>query len=263
MFTSFTFSEGARRIVTYSIYTCFTLYTLFQLFQEPSVAGKTAYLLLLIIILGIACWAEYIKIQYVYMIKCLAMEGNHGKARFYYNKLKKIDFLKNYKNTLIIFDTLYYQDINKPKQCIQIIEENPKLFSSSLDMLLIKNYTYLYSYHQLHNKTKVNYYYTEICKLKGTKIKGKKVSPLFSWDFIDSLYAYSTKDYKKCKTILNNMHIENLNNRELSQYYLCLGDVCRKLNNKEEAIEAYKTTIKTANQLCYAKLAQKNLSEMR
>ena len=263
LFTSFTFNESTRRIVTYLIYICFTLYTLYQLILEPTIAGKTAYSIILIVIVGIAGWAEYLKIQYIHMVKSLAMDCDTSKAKFYYNKLKKRDFLKSYKYTLIIFDTLYYQDINQPKRCIQVLNENPKLFSSSLDMLLIRNYTYLYSYHQMQNRSKVNYYYTELCKLKGTKIKGKKVSPLFNWDFIDSIYAYSIKDYKKSKNLLLEMYKENLNNRELSQYYIMLGNVYSKLHEKEEAIETYKMAIKTSNQLCYAMHAKACLYEMR
>lgn len=263
LFTSFTFSENTRRIVTYLIYLCFTLYTLYQLFLEPTIAGKIAYAIILIVILGIACWAEYLKILYVHMVKSLAMDCDTSKTKFYYNKLKKRDFLKSYKNTLIIFDTLYYQDINQPEKCIQILNQNPKLFSSSLDMLLIRNYTYLYSYHQMQNRSKVNYYYTEICKLKGTKIKGKKVSPLFNWDFIDSIYAYSIKDYKKSKKLLLEMYRDNLNNRELSQYYIMLGNVYRKLDEKKEACEAYQMAIQKSNQLCYAKRAKACLYEMR
>lgn len=110
-----TFSETTRRIITIAIYAFFTIYTLYKLLQEPSPEGKICYGLLLIIFMGVALWAEYLRILYQKMITALNMDCDAGLAKHYYNILKKRDFMKSYRTTQLIFDTLYYQDIGKPQ----------------------------------------------------------------------------------------------------------------------------------------------------
>lgn len=193
----FTFCERTRRIIIYLMYLVFTIYTLNKLIHEPSLAGRICYGFLLIIILGIALWAEYLRVLYHRMIYALTIECNPEKARLSYHALIKKDFFKSYKQTLYIFDTLYYQDLHQPDTCIHILATHDHMFRASLDYLLIRNYTYFYSYYKLGNRTKVKAYYPEVMKMKGAKIKGSKVTPLYNWEYIDAIYLYMMKDYKK------------------------------------------------------------------
>ena len=83
-----TFSETTRRIITIAIYAFFTIYTLYKLLQEPSPEGKLCYGLLLIIFMGVALWAEYLRILYQKMITALNMDCDAGLAKHYYRILE-------------------------------------------------------------------------------------------------------------------------------------------------------------------------------
>lgn len=258
----FTFSEKSRRIITYLIYAIFTIYTMSQLFQEPSAAGKTAYGLLLLFFMGVALWAEYLRMLYHRMIRSLSMDCDPGNAKHYYNTLVKKDFLKSYKHTLLVFDTLYYQDINQPETCIQTLENNEKFFKSSLDYLLIRNYTYFYSYHKMGNRSKVKKYYPEVMKLKGAKIKGSKVNPLYNWEVIEGIYLLSSKDYKKSVQAFANVNIQNMNHRELTQYYTEFGKAYMELKDKTRAAEMFTKAITLGKQTAYGKEAKTYLQKL-
>lgn len=228
-------NETTRRCITYLIYTLFTIYTLTKLIQETSIAGKVCYLLLILIFLGIALWAEYLRMLYQRMIKALNMDCDPVAAKKLYHMLTQRDFFKSYKHTLLIFDTLYYQMVGLPEQCIQILEDHPKLFTSSLDHLLIRNYTYFYSYYILGNRTKVKKYYPEVIKMRNAKIKGTKVNPLYNWEFIDALYLLACKDYKKSLQSFKNTNIAYMNPRELFQFYESYANVYTELKDSVNA----------------------------
>lgn len=250
------FTETTRKIITYSIYVIFAGYTLQKIILEQSISGKIAYGILLFIFLGIAGWAEYLRLLYHHMIYSQTIICDPEKARYYYHILRKKDFFKSYQHTLLIFDILYHQDLNESETCIQILENNQKVFKSSLDHLLIRNFTYFYSYYQLNNRTKIKKYYPEVLKMKGTKIKGHKVSPLYNWEFIEGLYLYCLKDYKKSIHAFQNVNTQYMNNRELTQYYLAFGKAYRELHDNKHANVMFSKAIQTGNKLSYCKEAK-------
>lgn len=258
----FRFSEPARKYIMYIMYCIFTIYTLLKLINEPTAEGKVAYLILLLLFMGVALWAEYLKRIYQHMISSLTMECDCAKAKHYYHMLKKKDILKNYKNPLYIFDTLYYQDINQPDMCLNILEEHDKMFRSSLDYLLIRNYTYFYSYYRKGNRTQVKKYYQEVIKVRGAKVKGTKVNPLYSWEFIDAMYYSSTKDFKKSLQSFQKVHTQNFNHRELSQYYLEYARAYLAVQDNENARQMLEKVLQLSNQLTYRKEAEKLIEKI-
>lgn len=256
------FNESARRIITIIMYIIFALFTISKLIHESSLAGKVCYLFILLIFLGIAGWAEYLRHLYHKMIYSLSMECDPVKAKNYYNDLKKKDFFKSYKQTLIVFDTLYYQDLNEPEKAIKVLEENTKMFKSTLDYLLIRNYTYFISYHQLNNHTKVKKYYPEVMKMQNKKIKGNKVSALYNWTLIEAIYLYDIKDYKKSVQTFKNVNTKNLNQREMALYYNEFGKAYLQLQDKENALIMFTKTMELGNKLYYREDAMMNLETL-
>lgn len=246
-----TFSESIRRWITYAIYAIFAIYTLNQLIHEPSSAGKVCYGAILVIILGIACWAEYLRLLYHKMIKALNLYCNPTQTLCIQNELIRKDIFHSYRNTLLIFKTLYYSSVHEPEKNIQLLEENEKFFRSSLDCLLVRNYTYFYSYHQLENRSKVKKFYPELMKLKGTKIKGSKVSPLYNWELIEAIYLASSKEYKKCIHAFENVNTVNMNPRELALYYFEFGKACMEMGNLKQAQELFEEAQNLGKELTY------------
>lgn len=256
------FSEKARKTITFIIYIIFAIFTISNLIKEPSIVGKLCYLFILLLFLGIAGWAEYLRYLYHKMIEALGMQCNPEKAMYYYHDLKKKDFFKSYKQTLLVFDTLYYQDINKPEEAINLLNEHEKTFKSSLDYLLIRNYTYFISYYQLGNHTKVKKYFPEVMKMKDKKIKGSKVSPLYNWTLIEAIYLLSTKDYKKSVQAFKNVNTKNMNHRELALYYNEFGKAYLQLHDKENAIIMFTKAIELGNKLYYSNEAKTYVSKI-
>lgn len=170
--------------------------------------------------------------------------------------------LKSYRATLLVFDTLYYQDVNQPQTCIETLDNNEKTFRSSLDYLLIRNYTYFYSYYKLGNRSKVKKYYPEVMKMKGTKVKGSKVSPLYNWEFVEAIYLVACKDYKKALAAFKNINTKNMNMREMAQYYTEFGKVYKELNDKENAVIMFTKAIETGKQLSSGKEAKMCLNAL-
>lgn len=249
-------SENTRKIITYIMYVIFAGYTIYMAYNEPTIEGKISYIILMSVILFVALWAEYLRYIYKKMISSLVMEGSLENAQHFKDQLIKKDFFKSYKNTLYIFDTLYLQDSGDMQTCITIVETQDKFFRSSLDCLLIRNYTLFYSYYRLNDIGKVKKYYPEVIKLKGTKIKGNKVSPLYQWDFIDGIFLLATKEYKKAYKTFKNLNTQNMNQRELAQYYLAYAKTCIALQETKKAESLLHQVIACSNVFSYAKEAE-------
>ena len=248
-----TFNQRIRNLITYAIYVIFAGYTIYLLLHEPSISGKICYALILIVILGIACWAEYLRILYHRMIKYLNIECDPQASITAQEHLIKKDIFHSYRNTLLIFNTLYYDSTNQPEKNIHLLEENEKFLKSSLDCLLVRNYTYFYSYHQLGNRSKVKKYYPELIKLKGAKIKGSKVSPLYNWEFIDAVYLADDKDYKKSIKAFENANTINMNQRELSLYHFEFAKACLAANQPAKAQALFEEAKRLGNELFYGR----------
>lgn len=213
------FTPQARNIVMTAIYLIFTGYSVYQMIQTPQLEGKICYLLILCLILGIALWSEYLRHLYTKAIQLLNMNGNPEAAKQQFHQLLKKDVFKGYRKNELIFDTLYYTDQLKPMNCLQTLEKDYKFFHSSMDNLLIWDYTKFYAYFLLKNRTKTKQQYERVMKLKDVKIKGTKISPLYNWEFIEAIYQLSCKDYKKSLKAFQNVNPKNMNHRELMHYY--------------------------------------------
>lgn len=258
----FAFGNTTRNVITYTLYVAFTVYTGIKLFQEPSMPGKATYAILLILFLGIALWAEYLRFLYRQMISALTMDCNLNKADLLKQDLIKKDFFHAYRNTLYIFDTLYFMDQEQPQACIEIMEDHYKFFHNSLDTMLIYNYTCFMAHYKLGNKTKVKSYYTKTTNMKGAKIKGNKLSPLYSWEYIDAIYYVCIHDDKKAKQAFDHTNIENLNHRELTHYYFEYAKLCEKLHLTKEAKQYYEQAVYFGNTLVIAKEAKQKYKKV-
>lgn len=256
------FGDTARNIIVYTIYAVFSCYTLWKLISEESTAGKCAYGILLLLFLGIALWAEYLRYLYRTAIKDLTINCDLAKAKALRDKIAKKDIFHNYKNTLLIFDTLYYTDCNKPKKCLDIIQNNEKFFHSSLDHMLIYNYTSFFSYYMLDNKTKVKTFYPKVKNMRGAKVKGSKLSPLYSWDFIDAIFYLSAKDYKKSRTAFEQTSLDTMNMRERTHYHYAYAKLLMELHQKNDAVTHLQEVIAMGSSMAIVKDAKHLLQRL-
>lgn len=251
LFSSFSFDEHTRKIFIFTIYGIFLVFNIYKIIETPIIEGKIAYSLLSSIILSISIYAKYLRSIYVKLIKALNFECDIIKAAELKEKLFNKDIFKNYKNSILIFDTLYNLDQGKYHENIELLKQNQKFFKGSLDYLLIRNYTYFISCYYLKKRNEVYEYYQQLQQLKGAKIKGKKINPLYNWELIDAIYFLTLKEDKKANKAFQAIDPVYFNNRELAFYYLEFGRCLMRLNKVNEAKKCFNQCIIIANNTIY------------
>ncbi len=212
-------TQYAQNITSIIFYIVFAIFTFIQIIHATNAPSKIFYFILLILILGIALYSEYLKYLFKQAIYALTFDLDAEKGKRTFEKLLRKDIFHSYKNDKKIFDTLYYIDQMKFQECLDFIEENSQFFHSSIDQLLIYHYTKFYCSYNLENYKITKEEYSKLERMKSQKIKGTKVSPLYNWEFIDSIYLSSKKDYKQSLNTFKTVNTQNMNNREKVHYY--------------------------------------------
>lgn len=233
------FKAKYRNVIMALIYIVFILYSGYLIIQNDDPAGKVFYIILVLVVLGISLWAEYLRHLYQKAITILNLDCDPKKAKAAFDDLLHKDFFKAYKKTVLIFDTLYYTDLGDGEACLDTIQKDDKFFRSSLDNLLVRNYTRFYAYFMLNNRTQTKAAYPEVMKLKDKKIKGSKTSPLYNWEFVEAIYQFACKDYKKSLAAFANVNPKYMNNRELAHYYYQYGNLYIVMGQTAKAQEWY------------------------
>ena len=226
--------EIFRLITLILICAIFCIYTISPAINEQNISVKITFISIMILFISILIWAEYLRYLYKKAISKLNLELDPSTAMKIFENLNKKDLFKSYSKTFLIFKVLYNISIKNYTQSIEILDENEKFFRSSLDNLLIQKYTYFFCYYKLNQKEKVEKYYLDLQKLKNSKSKKVKVSPLYNWEFIDAIYFKAINNLQKSKYSFENTNTINMNRRELLEYLREYEELLSKLNLKEQ-----------------------------
>lgn len=226
------FSQNAQQIISYTFYILFAGFSVYKIIQVEFISIKILFIILLVIILGVALYSEYLKRLYKKAIKTIAFDLDPEKANEQFKKLLNKDVFHAYNNDKKIFDTLYYIDQMQYKKCLEHIEDNSKFFHSSIDQLLIYHYTKFYCSFMSNDLKCAKQEYNKLERMRNTKVKGARVSPLFNWEFMDAIYLISRKDYKQSYNVFKSVNTDNMNPREKVQYYYQFALLCNKIKDK-------------------------------
>jgi hypothetical protein len=131
------FSQNAQQIISYVFYILFAGFSIYKIIQVEFLSTKILFIILLVIILAVALYSEYLKHLYRKAIKTIAYDLNPERANEQFNELLKKDVFHAYNNDKKIFDTLYYIDQMQYKKCLEHIEENSKFFHRFVAVLII------------------------------------------------------------------------------------------------------------------------------
>lgn len=246
----------SRNILLYIIYIIFLVFSIQQVVISDSISAKILYSLIAVVFLAVTLYSEYLRAFYQKCIRTLIIDVDTKKAEQQFQLLLKKDILHAYRNSKAIFDTLYYADEMDAENCLKTLEDNDRFFHGSLDHLLIFHYTKFYACFLQGNFEAVAKEYSHLQKMKDTKIKGRKISPLYNWEFIDALYQFSRKDYKKSLNTFNSIHSENMNNRERMHLYYQKGMLYMKMNNPAKAAECFKEAADNKGDSCMKRKAE-------
>lgn len=222
------FSKKLQRVLSFVFYIIFAIFMAYQIVQAKAISVKIVLSLLSILILGVALYSEYLKYLYSEAIKTITIDLDPEKAMQKFNHLLKKDFFHAYKNDKKIFDTLYYMDQMQYKECLDHLQENYKFFHSSADQLLIYHFTNFYCSYMVGDSETSQSEYKKLKRMRDTKVKGVRVSPLYNWEFIDGLYLLSKKDYKQSFNVMKTVNTQNMNLREKALYYYHFAQLCSK-----------------------------------
>lgn len=99
-------SQNAQQIISYTFYILFAGYSIYKIIQTEFISTKILFIILLIIILGISLYSEYLKHLYRKAIKTIAYDLNPEKANEQFNELLKKTYftpIKMIKKYLILY----------------------------------------------------------------------------------------------------------------------------------------------------------------
>ena len=228
-----------QRVISYVFYALFALLIIYNIMNTTNNVHKLMYGLLLVIPLGFALWSEHLKSLYQKAIHQLAFDLDPTLASQTYDELIKKDKANAYKNSRIIFDVLVNLDQLQLDKVKTLLSSNEKFFHSSLDQLLIYHYVTFMVAFLTNDVTTAKDEYKRMERMKDTKVKGMKVSPLFNWDFLLGMYQFMRKDVKQSINTLNSVNTTYMNPRECAQYYY----VCAKIGKTNKDSAFYTTNI--------------------
>lgn len=230
------FAPETRNFIMTIIYIIFCIYSGYIVFTAEKISQKILFGILFLFILFFALYAEYLRHLYHEAIKTIAFDALPQKGLNQFDELLKKDLFKSYKSPKVIYDTLYKADMLDPDGLLKTLQENEKYFHQSIDNLLIWHYNQFYANFLLGNNRIAQDEYTKIIRMKDVKVKGQKLSPLYNWEFIDALYQFSRKDYKKSFNCFKKVNTQNMNNREKLHYYYHYWRLCRLIKNSEKSL---------------------------
>lgn len=231
----FSITQKLRPIIMTLVFIAFIFISINSIMQQESIFMKFVIAIIAIIVLGVSVFYEFLKLKYSQLQKSLVSASNHQETLQLRNQLVSLDKVKGMKDSVTLFDVLFLLDQNKPQEVLNLIDENEKLFKSSLDALLIKRHSIFKAYQLLGNRTQSKKAYQELEKLKETNLnKAKKMNLLYNWQQIEALNTfYNQQDYQKALKQYQSIDTSKYNPRELIHLYSEYKELAKRINNKE------------------------------
>jgi hypothetical protein len=226
--------ERAQLVFNLIIYIIFVVFTISLAFQQTSWMETALFFILLIFFLSFSLLNDVLNFLYKVSIHELTIKCNPEKALKEIQKLNKYDLFKSYSLSVYMLTCLYYLDTLQMNDAINYVlsqqskqKHKDKAFMS--EFVLFRANTFL------NNSKQMKVHYEKLKELKNLTIKGRKVSPLFSFEDIEGCYHLKTSDPKKAWLALQRSSINAMNPRELIDHY-ALRVACElQLDNLEQA----------------------------
>ncbi len=257
---AFGLSAGAARILHIIIYCIFLCYSIYLIQNAPNEGAQTAYIAITVIMLSVAIFYEYLQYHFEQAIKALNYECDPKKSKSIFDAMQKKDIAHAYKNQRIIYNVLYDLAMYQTEDAINLIQSNDRIFRGDIDQLLIRNASIFLANIEADNKTAAKKAYPDVIKLKGAKVKGKKLAALYNWDELEALNYYISNDFKKAVSTYEKVQTNFMNHRELTQYYYYYALALDRCGRKQEAQEKMNELLKIGNRLPICEKARSFMS---
>ena len=224
-----------RSFILGVLYLIFGVYCLSTIFSSASLLTKIFYAALFIFVFAIALYTEYLRMLYNKAIKSIASEAKPQQGREQYDHLLKRDPFDSYKQSEILFDTLYYADMLEPKKLLKSIEDHKKYYEEHEENMIVLYYNRYYAHFLLNDLEAMKKDYTPLVRLEKKERDRQDLSPLYGKKFIDALYLFITKEYDRSYEFFQSMNPETMNAREKLHYYYHFYRLCQAMHKDEKA----------------------------
>lgn len=254
------YEESIRIIISTILYSVFIYFSFTQLTSAQTSTERWLLIALLLPILLIAVWYEWIRYLYRKIIYIYNFEVDIHRAVDLMKKLRKCDFLQGFKNNEVLLMCFYFVDTNQPDPLNQLLDAfEKKLFKKSLDMLLVFNYNKMCYYQMISNKSQEKKYFEAILQLQDRKVKGKKISPLYNIESLFAQHYLFHNDLKKAYRTSTNANTSRSNPKEQAyvNYYRFVS--AKGLGKLKEANDYALSVIQLGNTLPIVEICKKEL----
>ncbi|RJX27417.1 MAG: hypothetical protein C4537_00860 [Acholeplasma sp.] len=226
--------EKTRLFMMVIIFIVFIVFTTRIILQEPKLLNQILYFIIMGFFAFFFVLSEVLRFVYQKGIEQLVIKCNPEEALILMNKLKKIDIIKGYQQSILVFKSLYYRDLGQFDQLDALINDATFQHSASLKLVKKVNEFYLsLQNNDLETATKLNKEINDIYLIKTKKRYSAR--PVYSLNQLNADYYLAKNNLSKAYDALREIHEESLNPREKTYYYISYAKYYQlKKQNKEE-----------------------------
>ncbi len=226
--------EKTRLFMMVVIFIVFIVFTTRIILQEPKVLNQILYFVIMGFFAFFFVLSEVLRFMYQKGIEQLVIKCDPESALTLMNKLRKIDIIKGYQQSMLVFMSLYYRDLGMYDELNTLI--NDAIFERSASLKLVKKVNQFYLSLQkddLESATKLNKEINDIYLVKTKKRYSAR--PVYSLNQLNADFFLAKNNLSKAHDALRDINEQSLNPREKTYYYISYAKYYQlKKQNKEE-----------------------------
>lgn len=260
---SLTFNKKQKDIVNVFIYIAFIGMMVKWIIDADQMAVKITYTCILLIFGSVVIYYEYLKKLNERAILTLIEKCDPYQGMHLIHKLERLDLFKSFKQAILIYRLLALRDQGKYDETLRMLRTlGKKHFSSSYDLLLIYHHSLFQAYCAMQNSQQAEIAYQDVMALQHKKKGLKKITPLFAWDEVSSMYYYTIGRYRESHKYLKQVSTDHMNKREQIHYHMLAGRLALAKKQIKDARKSFKEVLVRNNQMAVSEEAKNILKKI-
>jgi hypothetical protein len=226
--------ERAQLVFNLIIYIIFVGFTISLAFQQDSWIETSAFIIMLVFFLTFSLLNDYLTYLYKVSIHQLTIKCDPSLAFTTVSKLKKLDLFKSYKLSVFMLTCLVYLDSLQMNEAINYVTQTNTQLKHK-DKAFMSEYVLFRANAYLNETKQMKVHYEKLKELRNMTIKGRRVSPLFSFEDVEGCYHLAMNEPKEAWLDLQRSNTNVMNPRELIDHYSLRIKCELKLDNLSQA----------------------------
>ncbi len=229
-------SEKMRLVMMFVLFVVFAIFSTQFVLKQESTTNIILSLIFLLFMSFFFILSEVLRFLYRTATKALVVTCDPKIAEKYINKIQKLDVIKGYKNSNLVFYTLMYMDLGEFDKLDKHLENPVFQTSSSLKLVYNFNKFYIALHHQQFEKATT--YYRLILEAYQKKTKKRKTAKaVYSLSLISADYYIYKKNLTKSEQNLKVIDERMLNLREKTYFYISSARFNHLKGNDQKELE--------------------------